>query len=416
MSIDPITGKIVQNRVYNKINYQTSFTDFRIFHLYCKTFQLRGAIKSNEVNSVLGTARKAINTWNNNNDSHAKVTLLQYCLIEESSGGMYVLSELGSRFLNLFNDDGELSANREVVNEVLFDMIAAWHQKDDEFDIHPGRLLLKLLLQPELHFYLTDQDVACIFNNTNNTKDAQYSDCVKQILEFRDSGVVYTKSELKKTYTLLTGYANNWGVFVLEPRSTARVKYVRLTDEFRKLVEHKLGVLTEERILTDEEFVELYQQNDDIERKISHFEEVYGELGEAVSLRKARASEIQQMYRNRLIESYGQKCLLCNIRHKELLVASHIKAFVACDSIREKIDNNNGFLLCANHDKLFDRFLITFDSRSGKIKISPVLTDEEIADCLLDSNFRLPPDMMTMERRRYLIWHNNEFEKKVRGE
>lgn len=414
MSIDPVTGKIVQNRVRNKINYQTSFTDFKIFHLYCKTFRTNGAIRSNEVNSVLGTARKSINTWNNDHDSHAKVTLLQYRLIEENTGGMYVLSALGSRFLALFDENGELAADKVVINEVLFDMMVSWHQKDETFDIHPGLLLLKLLLQPELHYYITDQDVACIFNNTNNTKDTQYADFVKQILEFRDSGVVYSKSELKKTYTLLTGYANNWGVLDLEPRSTARVKYVRLTPEFRQLVEQRLGVLTEDRVLNDNEFTKLLENTSEIEKKIAHFEEVYGELGQAVALRKARASEIQQMYRNRLIDTFGQKCLLCQIRNKELLIASHIKAYTACDTIKEKIDNDNGFLLCANHDKLFDRFLITFDSRTGKIKISPKLTEEERASCLLNEEYALPSEMLTTARRRYLIWHNNEYEKKVR--
>lgn len=127
-----------------------------------------------------------------------------------------------------------------------------------------------------------------------------------------------------------------------------------------------------------------------------------------------KATEIQQMYRNRLIDAFGQKCLLCEIRNRELLIASHIKAYAACDSIKEKIDNNNGFLLCANHDKLFDRFLITFDSRTGKIKISPKLTDAEKSACLLDAEYVLPREMLTMERRRYLIWHNNEYEKKVR--
>ena len=414
MSIDPRTGKIVQNRVYNKINYQTSFTDFRIFHLYCKTFRDRGSIRSSSVNGVLGTARKAINTWNNDNDSHAKVTLLQYCLIEETAGDVYVLSALGHRFLSLFDENGDMVASREHANEVLFDMIAAWHQNDESFDIHPGQVLLKLLLQPELHFYLTDQDVACIFNNTNNTQDSQYADIVKQILEFRDSGVVYTKSELKKTYTLLTGYANNWGVFELEARSNARVKYVKLTPEFKKIVEQKLGVLSENRVLSDDEFTELYTKTADIERRIARFEELYGELGQAVALRAARASEIQQMYRNRLIETLGQKCLLCEIRNKELLIASHIKAYVACESIKEKLYNNNGFLLCANHDRLFDRFLITFDARSGKIKISPKLADAEVAACSLDPNFVLPRELLTIDRRRYLIWHNNEFEKKVR--
>lgn len=412
MSIDPVTGKIIQDRVYDKINYQTSFTDFRIFHLYCKTFNEHGAIASGEVNKILGTARKAINSWNNDNDSHARVTLLQYGLIEECDNDSFTLSELGLRFLNLFDAQGELTSKRDLVNEVLFDMLAAWHQQDEEFDIHPGLLILRLLLQPELHYYITDQDIACIFNNTENKKDSQYQDFVKQILEFRDSGRIYNKSELKKTYTLLTGYANNWGIFELEKRSS--VKYVHLTDDFKALVEHKLGVMTDDKILDDKEFSSLISSFDEVDDKIKKLESRYGDLGEAVALRKTRAADIQQMYRNRLMATLGQKCLLCEITNKELLIASHIKAFKACENINEKIDNNNGFLLCAIHDKLFDRYLITFDSRTGRIKISPTLKEEEKSFCLLDPEYKLPGELLTKERRRYLIWHNNEFEKKKR--
>lgn len=412
MSIDPITGKIIQHRVYNKINYQTSFTDFKIFHLYCKTFQQAGLIQSNRVNAVLGQARKRAKSWNNDSDSHAKVTLLQYNLIDEVIGDMYELSTLGHQFLSLFNEEGELTADRSLVLDVLFSMLVGWHQNDDNFNIHPGLILLKLMLQPELHYYITDQDVACIFNNTNNRNDNQYPEFVKQILEFRDSGKIYTKGELKKTYTLLTGYANNWGIFVLEPRSNSSVKYVHLADDFKDVVLANLGVLSEDKVMTDQEYTKLIEENIDYETKIAHYEQTYGELGTVVSLHKTRVSEIQQMFRNRLIKAYGQKCLMCEITNKELLIASHIKADAHCASIAEKIDNNNGFLLCAMHDKLFDRFLISFNARTGKIMISKNLTHAEIEACRIDQNFQLSNEMLTPERRRYLVWHNIEFGKK----
>lgn len=412
MSIDPITGKIIQNRVYDKINYQTSFTDFKIFHLYCKTFSELGIIDSAKVNYVLGQARKRAKSWNNDSDSHAKVTLLQYNLINEVLGDKYILSELGHKFLSLFDDDGELISSRTEVLEVLFNMLVCWHQYDDKFDIHPGMIILKLLLQPELHFYVTDQDIACIFNNISNRNDNQYPDMVKQILEFRDSGKIFSKGELKKTYTLLTGYANNWGILVLENRSNATIKYVHLADDFKEIVINNLGVLTEEKVMDDQEFSSLVSEVIDYEEKISRFEKTYGELGTVVSLHKTRAAEIQQMFRNRLIKEYGRKCLLCGITNKELLIASHIKADAHCDNIAEKIDNNNGFLLCALHDKLFDRFLISFSARSGEIMISKALTDTEIHISGLDRTFKLNNELLTPERRRYLVWHNNEFEKK----
>jgi len=41
------------------------------------------------------------------------------------------------------------------------------------------------------------------------------------------------------------------------------------------------------------------------------------------------------------------------------LKASHIKAWKDCTSTQERLDSNNGLLLCANHDALFDQYLIS---------------------------------------------------------
>lgn len=52
MSINPTTGKIIQDRVKDKINYQTSFTDFKIFYLYCKTFEKYGMLRESEIDNI----------------------------------------------------------------------------------------------------------------------------------------------------------------------------------------------------------------------------------------------------------------------------------------------------------------------------------------------------------------------------
>ena len=51
-----------------------------------------------------------------------------------------------------------------------------------------------------------------------------------------------------------------------------------------------------------------------------------------------------------------------------LLVASHIKPWAKSDE-HEKLDLDNGLLLCPNHDKLFDGGYITFNE-NGSIIIS----------------------------------------------
>lgn len=84
---------------------------------------------------------------------------------------------------------------------------------------------------------------------------------------------------------------------------------------------------------------------------------------------KARVN--QSVFRERLLGRYP-KCCLCGVSNPELLTASHIKPWVNSDPL-EKIDVDNGFLFCPNHDRLFDRGLISFDD-SGKILISEDLS------------------------------------------
>lgn len=60
--------------------------------------------------------------------------------------------------------------------------------------------------------------------------------------------------------------------------------------------------------------------------------------------------------------------LFTGINHPKLLIASHIKPWSVCES-NERINIENGLLLSANMDKLFDCGLITFNN-AGKLAIS----------------------------------------------
>ena len=69
-------------------------------------------------------------------------------------------------------------------------------------------------------------------------------------------------------------------------------------------------------------------------------------------------------------------CNLCNISTTSVLRASHIKEWSE-SSREERIDANNGLLLCANHDALFDRHLISFNPDTGNICISESIDNEQ---------------------------------------
>jgi len=146
------------------------------------------------------------------------------------------------------------------------------------------------------------------------------------------------------------------------------------------------------------------------ERQIQKIEDLvgrFGETGESVREVITRNSTVQRMFRNNLIARNGCECAICGKDLEEVLVASHIKP--SKDSnIDQKIDDNNGLLLCATHDKLFDRYLISFDYKTGRLmyaaKLAKRLSQYELAE-----NYVLSAKYLTPERAVYLLLHNKKF-------
>lgn len=134
----------------------------------------------------------------------------------------------------------------------------------------------------------------------------------------------------------------------------------------------------------------------------------YGIDGTILVESMVRNSALQHIFKYNLLLSQHAKCVMCGVTHKEMLVGSHIKP-AASSNASEKADFNNGLLLCCNHDKLFDRYLITFNFIDGQIEISKTLSDEDVDALGLDRDYKLPEELLTPERMQYLTEHNIEF-------
>ncbi len=81
-------------------------------------------------------------------------------------------------------------------------------------------------------------------------------------------------------------------------------------------------------------------------------------------LYKARIG--QGKYREDLLTLHNNTCMISGIKAPELLIASHIIPWVESNHI-EKLDKNNGLLLSASIDKLFDQYYISFDDNGFMI-------------------------------------------------
>lgn len=112
----------------------------------------------------------------------------------------------------------------------------------------------------------------------------------------------------------------------------------------------------------------------------------------------------QGTYRSKLIKKYNSKCVVTGINHPKLLVASHIKPWSVCSNA-ERIDENNGLLLSANIDRLFDSGLVTFKA-TGEIMISKFVGDYN-AMLLGLENGRKVDLLATADLLRYLEYHRD---------
>ena len=91
------------------------------------------------------------------------------------------------------------------------------------------------------------------------------------------------------------------------------------------------------------------------------------------TLKNARLG--QGKFRRDVIALWNGACVFSGCKTEAVLRASHIKPWRDC-SHSERLDPNNGLLLSANLDALFDRYLISFTDE-GQILVSPFLSVEE---------------------------------------
>lgn len=159
-------------------------------------------------------------------------------------------------------------------------------------------------------------------------------------------------------------------------------------------------------------FYRLASVNADAEKKIK--EQMHGlqnylderdiEGAERESIVRTRVN--QGVFRDRLIRKYG-KCCLCGVSNTELLIAGHIKPWASCDG-KERVDDDNGILLCPNHDKLFDKGYISFDD-DGRIMISTILNRNDSMFMNVNENMKID---INDRIRGYLEYHRKNVFKK----
>lgn len=119
----------------------------------------------------------------------------------------------------------------------------------------------------------------------------------------------------------------------------------------------------------------------------------------------------QIVFSNTVKNNYRNKCAICGINTKTLLIGSHIIPWATRKDIR--LDPTNGISLCVMHDKLFDAGYITFDSQL-KIIVTEIVNNDpslkKITDLIKGDKLCKPKSFPP--NQEYLEYHRKKiFEK-----
>ena len=196
-----------KQRVFDKITYETNGVLPTLFLLLLK------AVKKNEPlnyekgrDVIFPKVRAAHSNWDpNKKDTHASNMLEQYRLVDATEDRTISVSKLGYKFLDCFDQNDNLKVSEEFYKTVLLELIFAWHQTTNNYNIHPGRVLFKLLLDKELDYYITDTEFALWTQDKKVEADCDYDYIKSLILKYRKSPYAVNKA---KAEVFVRAYAN----------------------------------------------------------------------------------------------------------------------------------------------------------------------------------------------------------------
>ena len=111
----------------------------------------------------------------------------------------------------------------------------------------------------------------------------------------------------------------------------------------------------------------------------------------------------QGQFRDNLLFKY-KKCIITGISIPQVLVASHIKPWAVSDN-KERLDVDNGLLLSATYDRLFDSGLISFNEK-GQVLSSKFISVDNLRLLGIDLKNEYPIKYSS-RMENYLTYHRD---------
>ncbi len=283
------------------------------------------------------------------------------------NGGSYNLKNVGYEVYNFKNFGGKYYGFIEPEGTIHLERIEK-NNKDDYLD-----------------------NVLVVWIATNPKKGGQY------IVGWYKNAKVYRKmQELPNNEVLKKRIEEGFNIYNIESDNAFLLNESSRTKKIVGTGQHPIWYGNDEVIDDVIKYIKEEEQNQKQLLENITRDELVGKEKEAI----IKIRENQGVFRELLLEKFHHKCVLCGITLNELLIASHIKPWSKSNNI-EKLNQNNGLLLCAMHDKLFDSGLISFNEK-GNILISSKIDKANQVFSNLNSEMNIP---VTEQNATFIKYH-----------
>lgn len=257
------------------------------------------------------------------------------------------------------------------------------------------------------------EEVKKLFQHISISSFIKYFEVFEKHYESRDNSFIFESFDKHKEY-------ESWTNKSYKSRATKGKKFFR--DKLEVVALEYVTEFANKKRLTSETIEKANRLLSNRKNSIVEIEptilEQIKEIENDKGLLKAEKTALvkirlgQSNYRKKLIEYWNKSCV-AKLEIVELLIASHIKPFSECNE-KEKYDLFNGLLLTPNYDKLFDKYLISFD-KSGKILISSLITKSDLEKLGISKEDKLNSDKISPNHFKYLKYHNDIFNERQRN-
>ncbi len=265
-----------------------------------------------------------------------------------------------------------------------------------EFKRTMDKINLRKQVEENLRFLLKDKAFALDTKNQKNTTVKQKGSIILDIY-YRNEGIrIYVK--LNRIEYLIARYLVDSGLAMEESFQHKDKKATPYSSA------NQYGIYVEcERIEINFRYLldKFYNKETACNDKIQV-------IAELIDNKNLKGKEREYLVKTRINQDYfrtillkkNDGCCLCKVKKAELLIASHIKPWSKSEP-EQKLDPENGLLLCPDHDALFDKGYITFDD-NGQIIISASLSDNDKDAMRL---YNIPKICLSEKKREYMEYH-----------